>query len=245
MPAPDLNAIVDVVDSLSGATSDDEAWLKADTFVRAKGANALNVAEVDRVSGLPWWFRSSMQVDWLQDYLAQDFVQLDGLLLAARAGQTVSRMTDGYISGFGSDGERARSLRDQLVSWDYRTLDSYAMTRPRSPSVICVTLSRPHDAPPPTRSDKILAAILGNSIRPPHTSRSPGATPFQFTDLSVRERDILSFLAAGLRNEMIAWKLGIAEVTVRVHVASARRKLRAATREQAIAIALRAGLLNL
>ena len=63
--------------------------------------------------------------------------------------------------------------------------------------------------------------------------------------IQVREKDVLRYLAAGLRNDAIASKLGIAEITVRMHITSARRKLGAATREQAIALAMRSGQLQL
>jgi DNA-binding CsgD family transcriptional regulator len=54
-----------------------------------------------------------------------------------------------------------------------------------------------------------------------------------------KEHDILSLLASGLRNDQIAHKMNIAEVTVRKHLLSVRKKLGAKTREEAVAIALR------
>lgn len=245
MTSNDLNRVTDAIDALAGATSPDDAWLKADAFVRSTGANALNVAEIERGSGALRWFRSSMKASWLQDYLEQDFVSLDELLAAAQRGRAFTRMEDGYVQGIERNSQRARDLKDQLVQWDYRTLDSYAMAGQQSDAIRLVTLSRSKDAPSPTASERLLAALIGTAIRGPRLSTSPGATPFQLPDLSIRERDVLSYLAAGLRNEMIAWKLGIAEVTVRAHIVSARRKLGATTREQAIAIALRADMLCL
>ena len=63
--------------------------------------------------------------------------------------------------------------------------------------------------------------------------------------LTVRERDVLRYLASGLRNDEIAWRLKIAEVTVRAHMTSARRKMGAATREETLAKAIRSGQLGL
>ncbi|MBW8270378.1 helix-turn-helix transcriptional regulator [Caldovatus aquaticus] len=62
--------------------------------------------------------------------------------------------------------------------------------------------------------------------------------------LSPRERECLSWLAAGLRNDRIAERMGIARATVDLHLARARRKLGAATREQALAKALSFGLIE-
>ncbi len=61
--------------------------------------------------------------------------------------------------------------------------------------------------------------------------------------LSPREHDCLAFLAAGLRTQQIADRLGIKPVTVELHVRGARTKLNAQTREQAVAKAISRGLL--
>ncbi|MEP5374173.1 MAG: helix-turn-helix transcriptional regulator, partial [Hyphomicrobiales bacterium] len=66
-------------------------------------------------------------------------------------------------------------------------------------------------------------------------------TPLNLSKLTEREEDILCFLASGYRNDAIAYRLGLAEVTVRAHILSARKKLGAPTRENAIAIAMRDG----
>jgi len=63
--------------------------------------------------------------------------------------------------------------------------------------------------------------------------------------LSSRERECLTWLAIGLRHDRIAEKLGISRPTVELHLANARRKLNARTREQALARAVALGLLSL
>jgi DNA-binding CsgD family transcriptional regulator len=63
--------------------------------------------------------------------------------------------------------------------------------------------------------------------------------------LSPRERECLAWLAIGLRHDRIAEKLGITRPTVELHLANARRKLNARTREQALARAVAFGLLEL
>jgi DNA-binding CsgD family transcriptional regulator len=61
--------------------------------------------------------------------------------------------------------------------------------------------------------------------------------------LSPREREVLMWLASGLRTAEIAHRMGIETVTVGYHLQRARRKLGARTREQALAIAVKAGLI--
>jgi DNA-binding CsgD family transcriptional regulator len=64
------------------------------------------------------------------------------------------------------------------------------------------------------------------------------------TNLSPRERQCLQRLAKGLRNDRIADAMGITQPTVKLHLQNARRKLRASTREQAIARAVYLGLIE-
>lgn len=62
-------------------------------------------------------------------------------------------------------------------------------------------------------------------------------------DLTRRERQVLTLLAAGDRYGGTAAKLGICEETVSSHVKDARRRLSAATTPQAVAIAIRHALI--
>ncbi|MCB1335915.1 MAG: autoinducer binding domain-containing protein [Maritimibacter sp.] len=61
--------------------------------------------------------------------------------------------------------------------------------------------------------------------------------------LSVRERDALSYLAAGYRSAEASWKMKISEKTLEKHVANAKHKLNARTRDHAVAKALLMGLI--
>jgi PAS domain S-box-containing protein len=84
----------------------------------------------------------------------------------------------------------------------------------------------------PGRHLAILVAV-GAEDSPAESSRqSPAAT------LTAREREVISLLALGATGEEIADQLNISPDTVRNHVRSAREKLGAKTRAQAIALAL-------
>jgi DNA-binding NarL/FixJ family response regulator len=64
-------------------------------------------------------------------------------------------------------------------------------------------------------------------------------------ELSKRETDVLQYLALGSSNKEIARALYVSEGTVKNHVKSVLRKLDASGRAQAIAIAIRRGLIHL
>jgi two-component system, NarL family, response regulator LiaR len=62
--------------------------------------------------------------------------------------------------------------------------------------------------------------------------------------LTARERQVLVLLADGLAHDEIAKRLGIGSETVRTHVRKASSRLGASTRTQAVAIAIRLGLIS-
>jgi two-component system NarL family response regulator len=63
--------------------------------------------------------------------------------------------------------------------------------------------------------------------------------------LSVREREVLGYVRDGRTNKDIAGILGISEHTVNLHVKSILNKLGAASRTEAVTLALRKGILPL
>ena len=65
------------------------------------------------------------------------------------------------------------------------------------------------------------------------------------SDLTDREREVLSELAAGLTTEEAAEALHVSPHTVRSRIKSALKKMGAKTREQAVAIAIREGAIDL
>ena len=75
-------------------------------------------------------------------------------------------------------------------------------------------------------------------------TRSDGAGSSGLGLLTPRERECLLWLGRGYRTAAIADRLGIAQVTVDLHFRGARRKLRAATREEALAKAILGGQID-
>jgi DNA-binding NarL/FixJ family response regulator len=64
-------------------------------------------------------------------------------------------------------------------------------------------------------------------------------------DLTERETEVLGLVASGKRNRMIADHLFISEETVKVHIKHIMEKLGASDRTEAVAIALRRGIIQL
>jgi DNA-binding NarL/FixJ family response regulator len=83
------------------------------------------------------------------------------------------------------------------------------------------------------------AVLAGGSYVDPGVAHTRGGDP----GLTKRELDVLALLAEGLSHEEIADRLGIGAETVRTHLRKACGRLGAATRTQAVASALRLGLI--
>jgi DNA-binding CsgD family transcriptional regulator len=62
--------------------------------------------------------------------------------------------------------------------------------------------------------------------------------------LTPRETEVLRQVAGGQTNKSIALKLGISEHTVKFHLGSAMTKLAASSRAEAVATAIRRGLIS-
>lgn len=63
--------------------------------------------------------------------------------------------------------------------------------------------------------------------------------------LTSRELECLQLLARGMRSEAIAHELGVKRVTIDLHIANAKRKMNAFTREHAVALAVHHDLVTL
>lgn len=86
-----------------------------------------------------------------------------------------------------------------------------------------------------THGASLALAVIYADLRMVALSRAQKADE---ASLAPRETQCLQLLTSGLKNDEIASRMGITVHTVQLHLASAKRKLGATTREQALAKAL-------
>ena len=67
----------------------------------------------------------------------------------------------------------------------------------------------------------------------------------QYESLTPREREVMHLVVRGMPNKLIASELGTTEKTVKVHIRHIMEKLSARDRTQAVAIAVRRGVIQL
>jgi DNA-binding NarL/FixJ family response regulator len=100
------------------------------------------------------------------------------------------------------------------------------------------------NTPPPDLLDVIREVHAGKKRVPPEVAAQI-AQHLTDESLTARELDVLKHVAGGNRNRDIARRLFISEETVKVHMKHIMEKLAASDRTQAIAIALRRGIIRL
>lgn len=122
-------------------------------------------------------------------------------------------------------------------------------------SALCVPLAGPYDPRrpvagmtlgstlPETELMQITARIDGFLVALAHIFHDLSFSGLRqkklgIKDLSPREHDVLCYLARGLRQSQIANRMGLSRATIEMHLAKARRKLKAATLPEAVARAL-------
>ena len=91
--------------------------------------------------------------------------------------------------------------------------------------------------------DVVITARASRGLQ--RASRAAVEASRQLPSLTQREREILSLLADGLGNKQIAAQLGISPSTVKTHLELLFEKLDVTSRAEAVAVAVRRGLLFL
>ena len=85
-----------------------------------------------------------------------------------------------------------------------------------------------------------MAGVLAQHVQTGGTG--PPAVPQRFSELTPRETEILSHLAEGQSNKVIARQLGISDGTVKLHVKAILRKLGVHSRVEAAVLAVEHGM---
>lgn len=98
---------------------------------------------------------------------------------------------------------------------------------------------------PPRELVEVIRQVHGGKKRVPAEVAARLAEYWSDDALTEREVDVLRHVAGGNRNRDIAERLFISEETVKVHIKHIMEKLAASDRTQAVAIAVRRGIIQL
>jgi DNA-binding NarL/FixJ family response regulator len=92
--------------------------------------------------------------------------------------------------------------------------------------------------------DALLAPSVTRRLIEAFVKRPPPGEPSELTELTEREREVMSLIARGLSNAEIAERLVLSEATVRTHVNRILSKLSLRDRTQAAVLAYETGLVR-
>lgn len=179
--------------------------------------------------------------DWVRTYVAEGFAAFDPVPRAAETlsvPMTISEIRQG-AAGFRPDprAERIFALSDRLGMTCGLLIPVFGPQNYRA--MICFAGPGPDPDPPTIAALRLVGLCAHDRIR--ELSRELRR---QAIALSARERDILVAAGQGRSDSDIALAFGITVRTVRFHFATIRRKLGAANRVQALAMAANLGLLG-
>ncbi len=252
-PKPDYEGArefgITVLDRFMGPDENDSHWLTAVKLSIEIGYSVLNMAAVSKYNGQPLWARTTMCDEWAELYLARNYFRHDPLIanmqksneqIVLDCDNPDAQSTDPVLSEFRAEAFKLGYGRFRGIPFNWPTQTVYRIV-----TFGLMAGQAKNETPEMIDKARILANVLATRIGSPSKSISYGVMWPPKAVLTPRERELLYYLAIGLKNDRIAERCGLAEVTVRKHLLSARRKLGASTREQALAIALQNGLINL
>jgi len=85
--------------------------------------------------------------------------------------------------------------------------------------------------------DSLEALIRSAGWRPETSSTLRG----RYASLSIREREVMALVVAGLLNKQVGGRLGISEITVKAHRGKVMRKMGAASLAELVTMTIRLG----
>jgi len=243
------NLLIDTADKLAEAGDADAAWQVIDRVGARLGARAVNAGVFLTGTGSIAWMRSTMNPLWLEEYAGDALHEIDPLLKASMAGEPPRIYDVGFQQRLGPPESRYRQLHQRMMSYGYRYMLTHSWQH--GPENKCLVLSCEDDpthlfGPGTARAFSAVAAMLSCRMEPPGAAM-PDARAFgsSWQGLDPREAEILSLLAQGMTEDDIAERVALSEADVLRVIAGAAVKMRAGSRDEALALAVLRGLLTL
>jgi DNA-binding CsgD family transcriptional regulator len=222
-------------------------------FCKDIGAGAVNCAVFDNRRLELIGVSTTMNAASIDRYFAENLTEDDPLIPRIHTDPRPALLGWGFgVTPLWQKGNSARML-DAMQKDGYFGLIYFPVQVAGSPFSVSITI---RNRLKPERGQAFLNAcfgllqlaadIVGQRAAALFQERLTGEHWYAFSRpvLSQREREIMCWLAEGLRTEQIAYQLNLKPVTVHMHVKSARTKLGARTREQMMAMAAQRGLLG-
>jgi DNA-binding CsgD family transcriptional regulator len=188
-----------------------------------------------------------MPDSWMEEYISEDYVSVDPLVTRLAEKLGTETLEAGSLGRSDAASQKAWSHNHGLKAAGFGGLHCTRFGNPQAAGKY-VTLGYDHSLDQASRHTPVsmqlfsalLAATVGRGDAP--ADQTYPAAPSALTQ---RQREVLSCLAEGMMTARIAETLGISEAAVSLHFSNARKALGANTREHALALAMKHGLISL
>ncbi|MEL6234462.1 MAG: LuxR C-terminal-related transcriptional regulator [Pseudomonadota bacterium] len=231
------NQLIDLATALGRAETADEAWEATCKTFSAIGFDEATWGHVDPKSSTIIDMRSTLSPQEWERYANTGKIENDPIVRAAAArDHPFFDHYDDYVLEALPDALRVRlegNRANRLPARVYAPMPRLRQDDPIGLLALGADIEAESYKALLTSERRLLAFALQFAISRLAQLASP-VEPL----LTPREADCLLHLAQGQRNARIAEQLGISTATVEMHLANARRKLGAKTREQAVALAI-------
>lgn len=236
-------AYADVFDAMASAPTAEGRWAGFAKGLAVVGLDQINYAFLDfatydRMEARGDPAMSTMRHDWIAHYTERRYDMDDDIVAHVRAGRFEPKFyrlgcKDQFARREMAEEAREAGLQAGLL---VPLPGPWGSTLPAAGIVIGSSLGEDETARIVSDNGATLIAlahVLHTGMSGELLRRRSGAAP-----LTSRERDCLQLTAKGMRASQIADRLVIAEVTVGLHLRTARRKLGARTLPEAVAKAM-------
>jgi DNA-binding CsgD family transcriptional regulator len=240
--------LIDALDALGHCAADDERWACGARLLQGCGSEWITAGTAARSTGSALAIRSTTSQALMRDYMDQRLYLHDPWMRLCATRTEPDHLDVAAETRAPTRRDKARMSRLFADHGVHRAVLLPCYGGDRSGGI--VLYARTPDAaeafgrPETLAEARLLVAIFAAQYRP-CDDRSPSADRYAAQNaLTPRECEVLRWAYTGLRTSRIAERMGLQDVTVTKHLVSVRRKLKARTREQALAIAIRDGLIQ-
>ncbi|GJL86321.1 MAG: hypothetical protein DHS20C03_00300 [Minwuia thermotolerans] len=238
------NFVIDCLDQFASTDSEISSWKAGNELMERLGGTAITLGAINRTTLSPIWARSSMNRDFLEQYLIENLYGCDPFIKDLGQNLLPVMARPGHRDEVRGVSSAEAMLSKRLHDFGYQFLYGMKFGGSGDKQLKMLTFCSDRGAqdfdPDDLRMIRIAAALAVANIGPPEAEGDDFLRVKEvLVALTTREREILQLYASGYRNDRIGDRLKISDVMVRKHAAAARLKLGARTRDQSIALALK------
>lgn len=239
------NQLIDVLDTLVSTGCPEGRWTAAEELSQQMGISSILVAELRKDTKEFNWINTNLPSTWMDEYIGENYAQVDPFVANLGSAPGSASIEAGTLDRTKAVSDKAWALNHALKGFGVGSMHctNFGVVGENGKLVTLSFAQSLKSAKNEVPTDiALFSALLASVIGP---NDAPSNHQFaRKAALTTRQREVLSCLAEGMMNSRIAEKLGISEAAVAFHFTNAKKALGANTREHALALAMKHGLIS-